>query len=295
MERIQASLRELQRRQQELKRGREVRVSTSEPEVRRMRMADGLYAPAWNLQLATETAGNVVVGVEVTNQGSDAEQLPGMVEQIRRRLGRVPERMLADGGYTSRRNVEYAHWEGIELYAPWEPDAERHRGGLVRNGIAEEFGPQAFVYDAENDVLICPAGSGWSGGGRGGRTGRGRCVTRLRPRSVRHVRTGASAAGEPRDGADGWSGPRKAKRCGPTWSGWPARKAGSFTASGAGTESFRSCRSRGAGSAALSCEGWRKVRQEGMLWALAYNVMQWIRLVWRKLESAPPTLAAATC
>lgn len=296
VERIQASLRELQRRQQESKRGREVRVSRSEPEVRRMRMADGVYAPAWNLQLATETAGNVVVGVEVTSQGSDAEQLPGMVEQIRRRLGRVPERMLADGGYTSRRNVEYAHREGIELYAPWEPDAERHRGGLVRNGIAEEFGPQAFVHDAENDVLICPAGE---------RLERGRSRWKNGARKVRYEAAAEVCAACPHrreccgraEGRGRWVERAEESEAMRAYLERMASPEGrQFYRQRSRYGEFPQLQIKGVlGLRRFHVRGWRKVRQEGMLWALAYNVMQWIRLVWRKLESAPPTLAAAAC
>jgi transposase len=295
VERMQAGLRELERRQ-EANRGREARVSTSEPEVRKMRMADGLYAPAWNLQLATETAGNVVVGVEVTGQGSDAEQLPGMVEQIERRLGRAPERMLADGGYTSRRNVEYAHRAGIELYAPWETDAVRHRGALVRNGIAEAFGPQAFVYDARQDVLICPAGE---------RLERGRSRWKNGARKVRYEAAAEACA----------ACPHRPQCCGRAQGRgrWVERTEQSEAmqayldrmASPEGRQFYRQ-RSRYGEFPQLQIKGVlhlrrfhvrgrRKFRQEGMLWALAYNVMQWIRLVWRKLESPPPALAAAAC
>ncbi len=259
-----------------------------------MRMADGLYAPAWNLKLATETAGNGVVGVEVTGQGSDAEQLPGMVEQIERRLGRAPERMLADGGYTWRSHVEYAHRAGIELSAPWAPDAVRHRGGLVRNGIAEEFGLQAFVHDAENDVRICPAGE---------RLERGRSRWKNGARKVRDEAAAEACAACPhwRDCCGRAEGRgRWVERAGESE---PMRASLERMASPEGRQFYRQrsrygefpqLRIKGVlGLRRFHVRGWRKVRQEGMLWALACYVMQWIRLVWRKLESAPPTLAAA--
>lgn len=258
----------------EVEPGWEARVNTSEPEVRTMRMADGMSVPAWNLQLPTETAGNVVVGVDVTSQGSDAEQLSGMLEQMRPGLGRVPERMLADGGYPSRSNVEYAHRAGIELYAPWGPAAARHQGGLVRNGIAKEFGSQAFLYDAGNEVLICPGGRAAGAGAvvveeRGAEGALRGCGGGLRtmPAPGRLLRAGRGAG---RVGGAGRGGRSAAGLPGPH--GQPGRPAVLTPA-----EPVRRV-SAAADQGVLGLRpfhgGWRKVRQEGMLWALAQNRMQ---------------------
>jgi len=62
-------------------------------------MADGGFRPAFNAQLMTATRGQVIVGVEVTNAGTDHGQLTPMVAQVRRRYGRAPAEVLADGGY----------------------------------------------------------------------------------------------------------------------------------------------------------------------------------------------------
>ena len=64
----------------------------------------------------------------------------------------MPPRLLADGGYASRENVESTSKQKTEFSAPWGEDAERHKGALVRNGIAEEFGPRAFVHQAGHGV-----------------------------------------------------------------------------------------------------------------------------------------------
>jgi len=82
------------------------RVSTTDPEARVMKMGDGGYRPAFNGQFAADTQTQVVVGVEVTNIGSDFGQLPPMVDQIRERYGRTPSEVLADGGFVSLDVVE---------------------------------------------------------------------------------------------------------------------------------------------------------------------------------------------
>jgi hypothetical protein len=60
----------------------EPRASTTDPEARRMMMADGGFRPALNVESAIDTGSGVVVGIDVINVGSDAGQLPPMVEQI---------------------------------------------------------------------------------------------------------------------------------------------------------------------------------------------------------------------
>jgi transposase len=97
----------------------EVRGSTTDPEARRMKMPDGGTRPGLNMQFATETKGGVIVGVDVTNSGSDAGQMKPMVEQIEERYDRVPERMLVDGGYTTLDDIDKTQTEhGTKTYGP---------------------------------------------------------------------------------------------------------------------------------------------------------------------------------
>jgi hypothetical protein len=67
------------------------RVSTTDPEARVMRMADGGYRPAFNFELASDTETRVVVGVGVTNCGSDMGQISPMIEEVERRTGCKPK------------------------------------------------------------------------------------------------------------------------------------------------------------------------------------------------------------
>jgi transposase len=51
------------------------RVSTTDPEARVMKMADGGFRPAFNGQFCTDTETQVVVGVDLSNEGSDQKEL----------------------------------------------------------------------------------------------------------------------------------------------------------------------------------------------------------------------------
>jgi len=96
----------------------QARVSTTDPEARVMKMADGGFRPAFNAQLATDTESQVVVGVAVTNAGSDQGQMSGMVEQLEQRYGRGAEAMLVDGGFAKLAEIEQVTRAGSTVYAP---------------------------------------------------------------------------------------------------------------------------------------------------------------------------------
>jgi len=99
--------------------GERARASTTDPEARVMKMPDGGCRPGYNVQLATDTGTQVIVGVDVTNVGSDGGQLAPMVEQIEDRHGERPEAMLADGSYATHEDIEAVSGEGKTLvYAP---------------------------------------------------------------------------------------------------------------------------------------------------------------------------------
>jgi transposase len=97
---------------------KEIRVSTTDPESRVMKMADGGYRPAWNVQLATDVDGGCIVGVEVTNYGTDQPNLVPMLDDIRERTGKTPQEYLVDGGYVNLENFEVVSERGATVYAP---------------------------------------------------------------------------------------------------------------------------------------------------------------------------------
>jgi len=101
----------------ELKRQSQVRASTTDAECRVMRMADGGYRPAYNVQLATDESG-VIVGADVTNQGTDYAQVEPMLDQIKERTGAMPEEYLIDGGFVGLENIDVVSERGAVVYAP---------------------------------------------------------------------------------------------------------------------------------------------------------------------------------
>jgi transposase len=93
------------------------RASTTDPEARVMKMADGGFRPAYNLQFAADTATQVIVGVDATNVGSDQGQLAPMVAQVEQRHQQPPGAMLVDGGFAKTEDIE-AVSPRTTVYAP---------------------------------------------------------------------------------------------------------------------------------------------------------------------------------
>lgn len=94
------------------------RVSTTDPDARTMKMADGGFRPAYNGQFAVDTDSQVIVGVDVTNAGSDLNQMPPMLDQLEERYEMRPKEYLVDGGFAKRQAIEEATEGGTIVYAP---------------------------------------------------------------------------------------------------------------------------------------------------------------------------------
>jgi transposase len=122
VERVQRALQrlpELAARKKSAERD-QARASTTDPDATVMKMADGGFRPAYNVQFATDTDSKVIVGVDVITSGSDAGQLAPMVEQIQQRHEQVPQTMLVDGGFVKHEDIEALSQPAVAttVYAP---------------------------------------------------------------------------------------------------------------------------------------------------------------------------------
>jgi excinuclease UvrABC nuclease subunit len=81
------------------------RVSTTDPEARVMKMANGGFNPAYNVQLGTDTQTQIITGVDVTNSGGDQGKMAPMVEKHEERYDKAPDAMLVDGGFAKKDDI----------------------------------------------------------------------------------------------------------------------------------------------------------------------------------------------
>ena len=91
-----------------------------------MRFPDGAVRPAYNAQIAAAPKEGIIVSIDVTDRRNDAGLAAPMVDDIARRYGRTPDKLLVDTSYATSEDIMAlaAHADGpVEVYTP--PPGER--------------------------------------------------------------------------------------------------------------------------------------------------------------------------
>lgn len=121
------------------------KVSMTDPQARKMRMADGGYRPAYNLQLAVDVPSRAVVGVFVSQSGTDSGLTQPMRDQVETRSGLCVAEQLNDGGYTSMKEVQSsleAGVVGVNIYRP--PPTPQKKDRSPYESVASDTSEQAM-------------------------------------------------------------------------------------------------------------------------------------------------------
>ena len=134
----------------------EARASSSDPEARIMASKGG-FAPGYNVQISTDAAAKIIVGVGVSQAAADAAELVPAVARIEAQLGQRPQQMVVDSGFTNQATIEAMAAESIDLIGSLSDSVAQSEAALRRRGVSPEFFPQAFVYDPGADSYTCPA------------------------------------------------------------------------------------------------------------------------------------------
>jgi transposase len=115
---------------------KEPRVSTTDPEARVMKMADGGFRPAYNCQITSVAGGEIVIDVAATAVGSDRGLVRPALDRLAARYGQLPKRHLVDGGFHKNDDIEDAAERGVSIYGPpartkhgTDPYAPRRKDG----------------------------------------------------------------------------------------------------------------------------------------------------------------------
>jgi transposase len=141
----------------------QARVSLSEPEARVMKNGQGGFAPSYNVQSVVDGAHKIVLDVEVTQAAGDQQQLRPALERLQAKLPAAENAtVIVDGGYLTEYSIAEAAKDSVKLIGPAlrreETNQRAKRQALEQAGIAEEFGPQAFRILDQGAAVECPAG-----------------------------------------------------------------------------------------------------------------------------------------
>lgn len=158
-----AALEELKGKRQQLeekggngKKPKEPRASTTDADARVMKMADAGFRPAYNVQVTSAAGTQMIVAVDVGNNGSDRGLMRPMLERLGERLGRFPKHHIVDGGFCCASDIEWAHDQNIEVFCPptksksgvdpYQPRPSDGPGGLAwRARMASEAGKAQYA------------------------------------------------------------------------------------------------------------------------------------------------------
>jgi hypothetical protein len=284
-ERLEAALGEFNKlaEQGSVKDKEKRRVSTSDPQARVMKQADGGFAPSYNVQLSTDAANALIVAVEVVQAGNDFEQLSAGIDRVEHNLGKTPQQVVADGGYVSRDNIVEMKERSVEFIGPFCDEAGKGKSSYEGRGVSPEYHSSQFIYDAASDSFRCPQGKILSYEGKEERN----TQVSYRYRAQRSDCQGCAVKGQccPGNGVTGRSVHRSEELAEVAefrhkMQSEQAREIYRQRAQVAETpnlwikEKF--------GLRQFSVRGLSKVRMEALWACLTYNIRVWIRLRWRQ-------------
>ena len=136
------------------KAGKVRRASETDPQARVMKMANGGFNPAYNAQFCTDTDSNLIVGVQISQQGNDTGLASPMLAQVAADHGQMPDEILADTSYFRKEEVSTVSQMGATPYfaipgkqAPYVPKkGDPPEVIALRLRMASEEGQQKMVF-----------------------------------------------------------------------------------------------------------------------------------------------------
>ncbi|WP_439878659.1 IS1182 family transposase [Pseudomonas prosekii] len=149
IDKLKAQMKELQAIEIQLNESSDKQVSLTDPDARSM-MTRGTGIVGYNVQTAVDTQHHLILAHEVTNVGSDRDQLSSMAKQAREAMASDTLSVVADRGYFKSEQILACHDAGITAYVP-----KPMTSGAKADG---RFNNDAFIYDAAKNEYICPAG-----------------------------------------------------------------------------------------------------------------------------------------
>lgn len=146
---LKQEMRRLKTLESQLQKASDKQLSLTDPDARSMK-SRGNGIVGYNVQTAVEAEHHLIVAHEVTNKGSDRDQLSSMAERAAEAMDVEELTVIADAGYYKCEELLSCYTAGITANVS-RPDTSGHRAKGV-------FGRQDFHYLPEQDEYRCPAG-----------------------------------------------------------------------------------------------------------------------------------------
>jgi transposase len=133
MEQVQRRLAEIPGELETLRKSGLQKMSRTDADSRFLRDPEGGYLLGYTAEAAVSEEG-LVVAARVTQAACDNDSLLPLVDEVERRSGQRPDKVLADAGFYSNQNVEAMEARGVELYIPDSVLAKEMKTGRAVRG-----------------------------------------------------------------------------------------------------------------------------------------------------------------
>jgi transcriptional regulator of acetoin/glycerol metabolism len=97
----------------------------------------GSFLQAYNAQAAVDSAAQIIVAAEITQQSNDKQQLVPMLQQVIDNVHGKPQVASADTGYWSAANVTAESLQGIDLHVATERQPHGESKDVPVDGLPE--------------------------------------------------------------------------------------------------------------------------------------------------------------
>lgn len=135
---------------------------------------DGGFAPNYTPIATTESHGGFILDIDVTSNASDSATLLPSLDRLQAEYGEYPEQALADGAYATGPNIRGMEARGIDYYTnlpmpvpannpavrsdTTQPVPEAQWIELPLSPQTKRLDKACFIYDAAQDLYVCPLG-----------------------------------------------------------------------------------------------------------------------------------------
>jgi transposase len=125
-------------------------INGTDPDCKIMKGRQGSHT-GYNSQITTDGAYGLITSTDVSTSKNDLNQLGKQIENTEKALGKISKNVCADAGYSNVDVLKPMVDSGKMVVVPTSKQAQKETK-------EEPFGKQAFIYNAEKEIYICPAG-----------------------------------------------------------------------------------------------------------------------------------------
>lgn len=136
----------------ELKKSGQTSIGLNDTDARWMKNKKGLPELSYNMQSAVDYESKMIVSFDISQEPTDHYQLVKQIDNVKKDIGRKPDKISADTGYHTRSGILKLDDEDIDGYIPNRKQSKQGKGNLSSNPYHKDH----FKYNYLTDSFICP-------------------------------------------------------------------------------------------------------------------------------------------